>query len=142
MVRCCLWMGLTAAALAPLAAADAPGPAERGRTALLTRPFTPALWQLRAYANLWKTWGAAEPPEDYARAVRERYGLHPAPYDNGKYPMGLREAPGVLVGKGLTADCMLCHAGSILGQSYVGLPNSALDIQALFEDMSKAAGGP
>jgi mono/diheme cytochrome c family protein len=142
MVRCCLWMGLTAAALAPLAAADGPGPAERGRTALLTRPFTPALWQLRAYENLWKTWGADEPPEDYARAVRERYGLHPAPYDNGKYPMGVREAPGILVGKGLTADCMLCHAGSILGKSYVGLPNSSLDIQALFEDMSKAAGGP
>jgi mono/diheme cytochrome c family protein len=54
--------------------------------------------------------------------------------------MGLRDGLG-LVGKALVADCMLCHAGSILGKSYVGLGNSTLDIQALFEDMGKAGGG-
>jgi mono/diheme cytochrome c family protein len=141
MLRCALLMGWTASALVPLALADEPGPAERGRTALQTRAFTPAMWPQRAYDDLWKTWGeGTQPPADYARAVREHYGLHPAPFANGKYPMGLREAPGVLVGKGLTADCMLCHGGSILGQSYVGLGNSALDIQALFEDMAKAGG--
>lgn len=35
---------------------------------------------------------------------------------------------------------MLCHGGSIFGKSYVGLGNSTLDIQALFEDMAKADG--
>jgi hypothetical protein len=74
--------------------------------------------------------------------VRDHYGLHPAPYDNGKYPMGLREGSNPLLGKGLTSDCMLCHAGSIAGQSYVGLGNASLDFQALFEDLSKAGGGP
>ena len=42
--------------------------------------------------------------------------------------------------KGIGADCMLCHGGSILGKSYVGLGNSTLDIQALFEELAKADG--
>jgi mono/diheme cytochrome c family protein len=37
-------------------------------------------------------------------------------------------------------DCMLCHGGSILGTSYVGLGNASLDIQSFFEDMGKASG--
>jgi mono/diheme cytochrome c family protein len=142
MLRGCLFLGLAGSLLAPLAVADGPGPAERGRKALLTRPFTPGLWKLNAYEDAWKTWGQGEqPPADYAAAFRARYGLHPAPYDNGKYPMGLREGRGVFLGKGLAMDCMLCHAGSLLGQSYVGLGNSALDLQALAEDLSKAGGG-
>jgi mono/diheme cytochrome c family protein len=53
--------------------------------------------------------------------------------------MGLR--PGqLLVFKGLATDCMLCHGGSILGKSYVGLGNASLDIQAFFEDFNAAAG--
>ena len=53
--------------------------------------------------------------------------------------MGLR--PGVfLVVKGITMDCMLCHGGSIMGKSYVGLGNASLDFQALYEDMSAADG--
>ncbi len=143
MVRGCLLLGLLTAGLAPLALAQMPQVAERGRTALLTRAFTPALWSLKAYDNAWKNWGTGQqPPGDYARAFRERYGLHPAPYDNGKYPMGLREGRHLVVGKGLTADCLLCHGGSILGQNYVGLGNSSLDIQALFEDMAGASGRP
>jgi mono/diheme cytochrome c family protein len=35
---------------------------------------------------------------------------------------------------------MLCHGGSIMGKSYVGLGNSSLEIQALFEEMSGADG--
>src|SRR5262249_44995422 len=37
-------------------------------------------------------------------------------------------------------DCMLCHGGSIAGKSYVGLGNSSLEIQALFEDLARADG--
>src|SRR5262249_28055763 len=106
------------------------------------RAFSPGLWSLKSYENLWRQWDAKakEAPKDYPAAVRQRYGLHPAPYANGSYPMGIREGKG-LFGKALTADCMLCHAGSILGQSYVGLGNSTLDIQALFEDLGGAGGG-
>jgi hypothetical protein len=116
-------------------------PAERGHKALTSRAFTPATWPVAAYDNLWKQWAPppADKPADYDRAVREHYGLHPAPYDNGRYPMGLREAKGLL-GKGITTDCLLCHGGSILGKSHIGLGNSTLDIDALFDDLNKASG--
>ena len=115
--------------------------AARGQKALVSRAFTPATWPVAAYDSLWKHWDPppAEKPADYDRAVREHYGLHPAPYENGRYSMGLREAKGLL-GKGITSDCMLCHGGSILGKSYIGLGNSTLDIHALFDDLNKATG--
>jgi mono/diheme cytochrome c family protein len=145
MIR--LRLVLAAAALAALPTAgpcaeEAPS-AERGRKALLGRHFTPPSIPLAAYENAWTVWdpGAKEPPADYAAKFRERYGLHPAPYPNDGYPMGLRLAPG-LFGKGLANDCLLCHGGSILGKSYVGLGNSTLDFQALYEELAQAAGAP
>jgi len=117
------------------------GPARRGEKALLGRAFLPPAWPPRAYDQAWLRWedhGKAAPPS-YARAFMEHYGLHPAPYANGGYPMGLRESSSVF-GKGLTNDCMLCHAGSIAGKSYVGLGNASLDFQAFWEDMSAAGG--
>jgi mono/diheme cytochrome c family protein len=117
-----------------------PSAAERGRRALLERPFNPPVWTLSAYERVWRHWPATpERPEPYAAAVRQRYGLHLAPYPNGDYPMGLRLARGLL-GTGLTTDCMLCHAGSVAGQSYVGLGNASLDMQALYEELARADG--
>jgi hypothetical protein len=116
-------------------------PAERGEKALLGRHFNPPTIPIAAYGNAWRFWGPGvkEKPADYAAAFGEHYGLSPAPYANGGYPMGLREAKGLL-GKMLTNDCMLCHGGSILGKSYVGLPNASLDYQGLYEDLARAAG--
>ena len=114
--------------------------AERGFQALTTKTFTPAMWRLSAYDDAWKFWGVKAPPKDYDRAFRERYGLHPAPFDNGKYPMGLRVGDGLLT-KGLTTDCMLCHGGSIFGKSYIGLGNVSLDVQAFWDELGKASGG-
>jgi mono/diheme cytochrome c family protein len=123
----------------PAGAQDA-DPVARGRKALETRAFTPGTSSLKSWDNLWRQWGdLKEQPGDYERAVRDRYGLHPAPYPNGRFPMGLREAPG-LFGTGLTFDCMICHGGSILGKSYVGLGNASLDLQGLFDDLAAAAG--
>jgi mono/diheme cytochrome c family protein len=113
----------------------------RGKKALETRAFSPAPWPFAAYENAWKYWEPKldKAPENYAQAFRDRYGLHPAPFENGKYPMGIR--PGkLLVFDGLTTDCMMCHGGSILGKSYVGLGNASLDIQAFFEDFNRVAG--
>ncbi len=113
----------------------------RGKKALETRAYSPAPWPFAAYENAWKSWQPKldKAPENYDEAFRARYGLHPTPYENGKYPMGMR--PGqLLLFKGLTTDCMICHGGSILGKSLVGLGNSALDIQAFFEDFNSAAG--
>jgi len=118
-----------------------PTPAERGKKALTETAFIPAFWSGRAVPNVWKQWGsAAEKPADFDAAFRERYGLHPAPYPNGGLPMGLRTAPYGLLGTGVAADCMLCHGGSLLGTSYVGLGNTALEIQGLFEELARADG--
>src|SRR5262249_11331833 len=109
----------------------------RGKKALEGRDFSPAPWSFAAYDNAWKQWQPVpdKKPEPYAKAFEEHYGLHPAPFENGKYPMGIRPGTLLLI-PGLTTDCMLCHGGSILDKSYVGLGNSALDIQAFFEDLN------
>lgn len=114
--------------------------AERGRKALLGRSFTAPMFSLKAYENAWKQWGLKEKPADYERLSRERYGLHEAPYPNGGYPMGLRESTAPLIGKGVASDCLLCHGGSIAGQSYVGLPNTTIDFQSLLEELTTADG--
>jgi mono/diheme cytochrome c family protein len=135
---------VSVAVVLPLSAAEPPGAedraaSERGHTALTTRAFNPTTWTLTGYQNAWKSWQPArkEAPADYAPAFREYYGLHPAPFENNGLPMGLRETKSLLLGKTVSYDCMLCHAGSILGKSYIGLGNAALDIQALFEDLGK-----
>lgn len=118
-----------------------PTAVERGKSALLTRDYNPATWKPNAYDDAWKYWGdLKEKPKDYARAFMDRYGLHPAPYDNAHYPMGVREGT-TFLGKGMTVDCMICHGGAILGKSYVGLGNSTFDIQAFYEEMGQASGG-
>lgn len=124
---------------APAWAAE-PTAAERGHKALTTTAFIPAAWRPKAYDTAWKRWaGVTEKPGDYDAAFRDYYGLHLAPYPNGNLPMGLR--PGsILFIKGMAVDCMMCHGGSVLGKSYVGLGNASLDIQAVFEDLSAADG--
>ncbi len=135
-------MIVMALAAGPVAAQESA--AERGHHALTTRAFTPATWPVTGYDTLWKAWDetAQQPPMDYDRLVRERYGLHVAPFDNGRYPMGLHPAKTLLGAKGLANDCMLCHGGSILGKSYIGLGNSALDLHSLFEDLNGRSGLP
>jgi Cytochrome c len=116
------------------------GAVERGRKALLTRAFTPAVWSLDSFDQAWKQWlpRLKEKPGNYSQAFMDYYGLHPACYDN-PYPMGLRFGSRVL-GKGVTTDCLLCHGSSIAGSSYIGLGNASLDVDALFQDMTKSSG--
>ena len=111
----------------------------RGKKALESTAFIPGFWPPFAYDLAWKQWGVETKPDDYDRAFRDRYGLHAAPYPNGRYPMGLRAA-GIVLGQGIGIDCMTCHGGSIHGQSIVGLGNNSIDIHSLFEDMYKAGG--
>ena len=112
---------------------------ERGRKALTETAFIKAFWTRPAYDSAWKVWNLPAKPTDYSAAIQERYGLHPAPYPNGDLPMGLRKA-NLLIGTGIGLDCMLCHGGSMLGKSYVGLGNSSLDVQAVFEEFAAAGG--
>jgi hypothetical protein len=129
---------LIGASARPAAAADGASP-ERGRDVLFHRSLNPANWSLKAYDDAWKQWGVREKPADYEKAFRERYGLHPAPFDNRGRPMGLIEAP-LLFGKGLTNNCLMCHAGTVAGQTIIGLGNASLDFQSLFEDLVRADG--
>jgi mono/diheme cytochrome c family protein len=146
MRRWLLLLGLAVIAGAGPASATAAAPegraaAERGREAILRRPMNPPAWSADAYENAWKQWGIAEKPADYARAFRRRYGLLPAPDDNHGLPLGLMETRGLL-GKGIVNNCLLCHAGSVAGQTYIGLGNASLDLQGLFDELSVAGVKP
>jgi hypothetical protein len=127
--------------LVPPSQAEDAKAAERGKTALLTRSFTSAKWTPDAYDKAWMHWGpnVKVKPDNYAQAFQDRYGLHPAPYENPGLPMGLRQAA-ALKGKSTTIDCLVCHGGAIAGKSYIGLGNSSLDAQALFEELTLASG--
>jgi hypothetical protein len=114
-------------------------PAERGAEAVRRVPSSPPVLSLGAYESVWKQWGVPAKPADYGRAVRERYGLHPAPYENRGLPMGLHEARGLL-GRVVTGDCLMCHSGSVAGRTYIGLPNTTLDLQSLFQELAAAGG--
>ena len=62
-----------------------------------------------------------------------------APYDNGGLPMGFTRSRGLLgLGHGLGNDCLLCHAGTVAGQTMIGLGNSSLDMQSLYEELAAA----
>lgn len=114
-------------------------PAERGRQIMFHRSLNPPIWPMTTYENVWKQWGVPEKPANYAEAFMERYGLHPAPFDNQGRPMGLLEAKGLFF-KGIVNNCLLCHAGRVAGQTIIGLGNASVDIQALFEELGAASG--
>jgi RoxA-like, cytochrome c-like len=139
MTRWIIGLAAAATAMTPALGADGAS-ADRGREAVRGRPaLNPAVCSNETYDALWKRWGAAERPADYAAAVRDRYGLHVAPYENGGLPMGLHAASS-LFGKGVGTDCLLCHAGTVAGQTIVGLGNSTMDLEGLFDDL--LANGP
>ncbi|HEY7157049.1 MAG TPA: hypothetical protein VH575_23975 [Gemmataceae bacterium] len=112
---------------------------ERGRDAVVAWQLNPGIWSVKAYDNIWKVWGLKEKPANFTQRFRERYGLHAAPYDNHGRPMGLSEVSGLL-GKRLVNSCLLCHAGTVAGQTLIGLGNSTLELQTLFEELSQADG--
>lgn len=116
--------------------------ADRGQEAARGRPpLNPSLSSLAAYQDIWKRWGVHEKPANYQAALQQRYGLEVAPYVNDGLPMGLHATQGFL-GKGVGGDCLLCHAGSVAGQTIIGLGNASLDMQTFFEDLSASQGLP
>lgn len=124
---------------APAGAAEKSA-AARGAEAVRGKPsMNPSLWSLKARDEVWKVWGLKEKPADHPAAFRARYGLHAAPYENNGLPMGLHEVRGTFA-KGVSVDCLLCHAGTVAGQTIIGLANTSLDMQALFDEMSLADG--
>ena len=142
MNRWCLWVGallISGTCSIRISPAAELTPAERGREIMFSRSLNPPIWSFTAYENVWKQWGVPEKPANYAEAFMERYGLHAAPFDNKGLAMGLIESRG-LFGRGIVNNCLLCHAGRVAGQTIIGVPNSSLDLQALFEEMGATAG--
>lgn len=144
------WMAISVVgAIAISAAAESPTTvdrdrpsAARGRRWLEEKAYIPGTWTQNAVDSAWRRWdGTKDKPENYAAAFRDYYGLHPAPFPNHDLPMGFKQTKPFL-GRTVTLDCLICHGGSILGQSYIGLGNVSLDIQAVFEDLTNADGVP
>ena len=140
MAAAALWVGTSPGVYADADVAPSPA-AGRGRAALLERCFSAPLVARAAYERLWKQWGLASRPEDFDAQVRERYGLHDAPYPNDGLPMGLRPTDGRGGVASVGIDCMLCHGGAMFGKSYIGLPNTSIDLASLFRDLDRADGG-
>jgi RoxA-like, cytochrome c-like len=130
----------------PTADDSSQGDATRGREALLKAGYLSPAWTFEAFAKVGMTWKADHPdpksdPDGYREAFQARYGLHESTIPNDGLPMGLRRAVAKQSGRlGLQVDCLLCHGGSIGGQSYIGLGNSQLDIEPLFRDLTIADG--
>jgi len=123
-----------------------PAAAERGRVALTLGGFLRPEWSDDVFRSAARLWDQTAPdpekdPSGYAALFQYRYGLHPAPYPNNGLPMGLRRGRTRSGARtGLQIDCMVCHGGSIGGQSYVGLGNTQLDLKALLFELTIADG--
>ncbi len=152
-LRTMVLFGLGAMALAIICASQSPAPAgeveprtpsiERGRQHLLHTNYVQATLPRSAYDNVWKQWGLTEKPaaRDYDRLFRERYGLHPAPFENQGLPMGLSAGTFLLgFGQGIAQNCLICHGSSIAGQPCIGLGNTALDFESFLTEMLAASG--
>lgn len=122
---------------------------DRGRLILESGSFLAPAWSSSAWKTVVETAKPVPNDEnakigesiDRAANARLRFGLHPAPFANGDLPMGLRPAWSKDGRKaGLQIDCLICHGGSIGGQSYVGLGNSTLDFQQFLNAMTRADG--
>src|SRR5262245_16560423 len=127
------------ASLATGASAAEKTAAQRGREALVGKSYGPPMFMSGSYQNLWKAWGLKEKPADFDRRLRQRYGMHEPDYENDGLPMGFRTAKSLL-GKGVGNDCMMCHASSLFGKTVMGLGNSSLDLQAVFDDAARMQG--
>lgn len=137
---------LPASPCVSLAGAPEPSAAERGRIALTGKGHLKPGWKDEVYkkaGSLWET-PAPDPdkdPQAYAAAFNRRYGLNDAPFPNDGLPMGLRRGVNEEGAQaGITVDCLMCHGGSIGGQTIVGLGNTQLDETRLFDELTRADG--
>lgn len=120
-------------------------PEERGLYNLQHRPYGPPLVNKKLLTLLPKVW---EPewkvkldpndPDSVLRIAFERYGFSKANWDNDGAPMQFVATPQ----GGWSQTCMICHGGRtpVTGESMIGMPNTEIDLQTFYEDVTKFTG--
>jgi mono/diheme cytochrome c family protein len=117
-------------------------PEERGLHNLTHNPYGMMLLTAKLLESLPKVWepewqAKLDPndPDSVRKLAFERYGFSEATWDNKGAPMQF------VVNQygGWVQNCMLCHGGRVpgTGQSLIGMPNTELDMQTLYEDLTK-----
>jgi len=107
--------------------------ADRGKALFVEGTLGRAMVPAVGLRNLWAVWGGGPILDDdaYWAAFRERYGLIEAPWPNDGYPLGLHDSGGGTA----TVNCLLCHADRVAGETVIGVGNSRVDLQALWDDL-------
>lgn len=116
--------------------------AERGQYKLTHNPYGMMLMTAKLLEMLPQVWEPewqakvrAGDAETMRQAAFERYGFNEATWDNKGAPMQFV----VTKQGGWVQNCMLCHGGRVpgTGQSMIGMPNTELDMQTLYDDLTK-----
>ena len=92
----------------------------------------------RVWEPEWKAKVVAGDPDSILKVAFERYGFSEPTWDNKGGPLQF-----VVNDKGMWSQtCMLCHGGRvpISGESKIGMPNTEIDMQTFYEDITKATG--
>ena len=119
--------------------------AERGLYNLTHNAYGPALFNQkllellpRVWEPEWKAKLDPNDPDSVRKVAFERYGFSEAPWDNQGAPLQFVATKS----GGWAQTCMLCHGGRVplTGESKIGMPNTELDMQTLYEDATKLTG--
>lgn len=131
---------LIAISAAKLSAADPETAAQRGYRLLTTKAYLPPDFDDEVFAELWKTWPAAErakaetaTPAERRAMTFSRYGLIEAPERGGKGTALGYVADGA---GGWVMNCLVCHGGQLMGKAVPGLPNSHYGLSNLTADVT------
>jgi hypothetical protein len=84
----------------------------------------------------WKAKIDPNDPDSVRKVAFERYGFSEATWDNQGAPLQFTASKTGM----WTQTCMLCHGGRVpvTGESKIGMPNTELDMQTLYEDVQNA----
>lgn len=126
----------TFVALVPLESSQAGDPAE-GYRLLVEKPYLPPDFDQETFDNIYRVWPQSlrERAEQATEAERrqmafERYGLSPRADADPKPLQYVVDDEG-----NWTLNCFACHGGTLLDQTYPGLPNRDLELETLTEDI-------
>ncbi|MGE0885385.1 MAG: hypothetical protein AB7P14_17705 [Blastocatellales bacterium] len=92
----------------------------------------------KAWEPEWKAKIDPKDPDSLLKVAFERYGFNEATWDNKGGPMQF-----VVNDKGgWSQTCMMCHGGRVpvTGEAKIGMPNTEIDMQTMYEDVMKATG--